>query len=202
MLPRKQDAPVELTKRLSTLVGESATSRLVTHYRGSTRFYHNLEHLKQGVRDYYNLIAAPLTNVNFLAWAYHDVVYDPRASDNEQQSAAYFMQDARGAGIGYDVCDEVASLIMATTHAGSTISIVNDMDLTILGKSKEAYQAYAQAIRQEYSFVPDDAFREGRKRILQSLLNRPWIYNNGNFREEFELPARYNMEDEIKTLST
>jgi predicted metal-dependent HD superfamily phosphohydrolase len=191
---------VELNNRLVSLVGEVAASRLLTHYASSSRRYHNLEHLHQGLRDCERLLSAPLTDVSFLAWAYHDVVYDPRASDNEQQSARYFMQDARDAGISYDQIEVGVDLILGTTHAGSTISIVNDMDLAVLGKSAPVYQAYARAIREEYGFVPEEAFREGRKRILQALLARPWLYNNGAFREEFELPARYNMEDEIRTL--
>ncbi len=73
---------------------------------------------------------------------------------------------------------EVARLVRLTvTHDpdggdlnGETLC---DADLAVLASDPAAYAAYAAAVREEYGFVPDDAFREGRAAVLRHLLDLP-----------------------------
>src|SRR5438105_15026827 len=60
------------------------------HYAGPGRFYHTLEHV-QNVLEIVETLASSARNPNAIklaAWL-HDVVYDSRASDNEERSAKY-----------------------------------------------------------------------------------------------------------------
>jgi len=97
-----------------------------------------------------------------LAIWFHDIVYDPRAKDNEERSAdeaAVFLQ-------GTEFVDSVRILILATEHneeSGSRDArLLCDIDLSILGSERELYQTYSKAIREEYAWVSDEEYRAGR----------------------------------------
>ena len=80
-----------------------------------------------------------------------------------------------------DITAEVARLVRLTvTHdpaAGDTNGeVLCDADLAILAAAPEEYAAYAAAVREEYGFVPDDAFRDGRAAVLRQLLGLPRLF--------------------------
>lgn len=177
---------------------------LMYRYNEPHRFYHNLNHLELGLIDWVQVVGLEDENFpfeDFMAWAYHDVIYDPMSNTNEADSASYFMVDSKNLGIDLQIADSIANKILDTTHAGSTQTLITDIDLAILGKDDKTYAAYAKAIRQEYPKLDDATFNEGRTIVLKKLLNRPWIYNVGKFREKFEAHARTNMRCEIALFS-
>ncbi len=61
--------------------------------------------------------------------------------------------------------------------------------------------AYALAIRQEYSVVPDTLYRLGRRRVLEGFLARAQIYRTERLRALWEAPARANLSGEIAALT-
>ena len=103
----------------------------------------------------------------------------------------------------------VAALIMKTkTHdAGddADAQVLLDADLAILGASEPAYLDYAKKIRQEYAWVPEPEYRQGRRRVLESFLSRPaearanaaalhhsWLFRSGATR-----CRRWNCDNEL-----
>jgi predicted metal-dependent HD superfamily phosphohydrolase len=68
-----------------------------------------------------------------------------------------------------------------------------DIDLSILGYPVEAFDAYERDIRAEYAWVPEEAFRHGRRRILEGLLRRDPLFQTETFRRRFESSARANL---------
>jgi predicted metal-dependent HD superfamily phosphohydrolase len=171
------------------------------HYTAPGRFYHTLDHV-QSVLVIVESLGAHTRNfsaVMLAAWL-HDVIYDSRSSDNEERSADYterlcqklVIRDGR----------LVASLILRTkTHdAGddTDAQVLLDADLAILGSSEEAYANYAQKIRQEYAWVPEADYRTGRRRVLQSFLAGPKIYQLLSHLEDV---ARRNIVAEIARLA-
>jgi predicted metal-dependent HD superfamily phosphohydrolase len=98
----------------------------------------------------------------------------------------------------------IRSLIMATCHNAPDLAddaaLIADIDLAILAADPMPYRAYAAAIRAEYSFVPEIAFRPGRAAILQGLLNRPRLYFNPAAHARFDAAARKNLAAEIAAL--
>ena len=63
-----------------------------------------------------------------------------------------------------------------------------------------SYQTYALAIRQEYHWVSDDAYRTGRSRVLQQFLGRGRLYH-GRELHAYETRARQNLTTKLATLA-
>lgn len=171
------------------------------HYVGSARFYHTLDHVQNVLQTVESLGSSTrnLNAVKLAGWV-HDVIYDSRASDNEERSADYAERLCEQLSIPEGRL--VASLIRKTkTHeAGNDADaqVLIDADLAILGASEPAYRIYAEQIRQEYAWVPEPAYRTGRRRFLQDFLDKPRIYH---FLNHLEAAARRNIADEIAQLA-
>ena len=73
--------------------------------------------------------------------------------------------------------------------------------LAILASGPQRYAAYAAAVRAEYDFVPDAAFREGRAAVLRQLLDLPRLFHTPHGEREWESAARQNMSLELELLS-
>ena len=170
------------------------------HYGELGRFYHTLDHVQnvlqtvEGVGSY----ARNLNAVKLATWL-HDVIYDSRASDNEEQSAAYAERLCEQLSIPEGT--RVAFLIRKTkTHdadGDADAQVLIDADLAILGASESDYWIYAEQIRREYSWVPEREYWSGRRRVLQSFLEKLRIFHLLCHLEE---PARCNVTAEIDRL--
>ncbi len=168
------------------------------HYAGPGRFYHTLDHV-QSVLEAVESLGSYARNPNAvkLATWLHDVIYDSRASDNEERSADY--ADRLCEQLSIPEGRLVASLIRKTkTHdAGDDApdaQVLLDADLAILGANAPAYRAYSEKIRQEYAWVPEADYRLGRRRVLETFLSRPKIFH---FLSGLEDSARRNIAGEI-----
>jgi predicted metal-dependent HD superfamily phosphohydrolase len=96
-------------------------------------------------------------------------------------------------------------MILATANhldveAEGDLATFLDCDLLILGATPEEYDRYRRAIRAEYHAVPDDAYCFGRRMVLERFLAAPRIYRNPRIFEQYEEPARRNLEWEISEL--
>ena len=141
--------------------------------------------------------------VELALWC-HDVIYDPHAADNEAQSAAWTARILRQATVADDVVARVTALILATQHHtlpdDPDAALVVDIDLSILGQPVVEFDRYEAAIRQEYHWVPETAYREARLRVLESFLTRPSIYQTATFRERYDALAQVNLARSIRHL--
>lgn len=189
------------------ITAEAAFTDLCRRYSEPERAYHTLAHIACVLADLERaastLTAADFNAVRLAAW-FHDVVYDPRANDNEEQSAAYAREALASFGLPTDVIDRVGALILATkTHQAQNgdgaCQLLLDADLAIFGTDEAKYRAYTEAIRQEYAWVSDAQYREGRCRVLETFLLRPRIYLTPPF-EHLEEPARANLRHEMERL--
>jgi predicted metal-dependent HD superfamily phosphohydrolase len=70
----------------------------------------------------------------------------------------------------------------------------------ILGAGDERFDEYDAAIREEYSFVPIDTYRERRAEILKSFLARPRIYLTDDYHSRLDRLARANLQRAIDRL--
>lgn len=170
-------------------------------YAGPGRFYHTLDHVLAVLGTVEDLAANAknLDAVKLAAWL-HDVIYDSKASDNEERSAEYAVRLCQEISIPEG--QRVATLIRRTkTHdAGGDVDaqVLLDADLAILGASECDYRAYAENIRRECAWVPDEDYRAGRRKLLEMFLARPTIFH---FLGQHEEPARRNMDAEIDRLA-
>ncbi|MFC8867765.1 hypothetical protein ACFUAC_08935 [Streptomyces sp. NPDC057148] len=180
---------------------------LLARWQGPQRRYHTLAHLT-AVLDHIDVLeeyADDPAVVRLAAW-FHDAVYLPERSENEERSARLAERALPEAGVPADRTAEVARLVRLTvTHAPAGDDhdgqVLCDADLAILASPPSAYAAYTAAVRQEYRFVPDDAFREGRAAVLRQLLDLPTLFHTPHGRREWEATARYNLTGELEMLS-
>jgi len=138
--------------------------------------------------------------VEFAIW-FHDLVYDIHAADNEERSAMAAERFLSATESGSVVGD----LIRATKHdipSGTPdAALLCDIDLSILGRSPGEYDAYARAIRQEYSWVPLAEYVKGRTRVLEAFLCRPSIFVLEELEECYGAQGRANLLREIGCLA-
>jgi predicted metal-dependent HD superfamily phosphohydrolase len=187
------------------LLGE-ALADLSARYGEASRSYHNLTHLSEVLTTVDGLAAGlrDATAVRLAAW-FHDAVYDSRANDNEDRSATLAEVVLGNFGLPQPLVTNVARLVRLTkTHVtdpgDSDGHALLDADLAILGAAEGRYDEYACAIRREYAWVTDEAYREGRGRVLAGFLNRPRLYLTDALSRSHEQQARRNMQRELTLL--
>ncbi|MET9292015.1 hypothetical protein [Streptomyces sp. NPDC003077] len=181
---------------------------LIGRWSEPQRRYHTLDHLV-AVLDRVDELAAYADDpaaVRLAAW-FHDAVYRPDRSENEERSASLAERALPELGIGAARTAEVARLVRLTTthdpgpgdHNGEVLC---DADLAVLAGAPEAYAAYAAAVREEYAFVPEDAFRTGRAGVLRQLLALPRLFRTPEGHDRWEQVARRNVRTELELLTT
>ena len=144
-----------------------------------------------------------------LAVLFHDAVYDPQSTDNEARSAELMMSELDGL-VPQAALEKAKILILATVGHQlprtadnllvSDCAFFLDMDLSVLGTQTAVFDAYEQAIRKEYSFVPAEDYRKGRSAILRSFLERDQLYFTRYFHDRLEQQARSNLSRSIERL--
>ncbi|MGQ4381992.1 HD domain-containing protein [Streptomyces sp. SAS_270] len=184
---------------------------LLRRWSEPQRRYHTVEHLV-AVLDRIDVLievekehAEDPEAVRLAAW-FHDAVYLPERSTNEERSARLAERALPEAGLSPARTAEVARLVRLTvTHApepgDSNGAVLCDADLAILAAPATAYAAYTAAVREEYGFVPDEAFRSGRAAVLSQLLNLPRLFTTPYGAREWEPLARENLRTELARLT-
>ncbi|WP_327355269.1 HD domain-containing protein [Streptomyces sp. NBC_01304] len=181
-------------------------ANLLARWAEPQRKYHTTAHLI-AVLDHVDVLAehaADADLVRLAAW-FHDAVYAPDRSENEERSARLAERALPEADLGPEGTAEVARLVRLTlTHDpapdDANGQVLCDADLAILAADPEAYAAYTAAVREEYAFVPAEAFRSGRADILAQLLALPRLFHTPHGRAHWEEPARRNIATELELL--
>lgn len=206
------------------IASQAVWLEIVAAYSSANRYYHNLTHIQQ-ILIVINRLKSLATNHEAIALAawFHDIVYNPKAQDNEQRSAEFAAAALTQMGLPLPTINIVKQLILLTqTHQTSNLDseftpnvnrksqianpqlidrqILLDADLSILGSNPQEYENYARAIRQEYSWLDDAAYRAGRKQVLINFLTREKIFSTLPIQASLENIARQNIQTEIKSL--
>jgi len=179
---------------------------IVQEYSGANRAYHNLSHVKALIALYDEFKTGHGCDaVSFAIW-YHDLIYDTRRQDNEENSAALACKTLGNLGVAADTIAEVEKMVKATKHhdaehLSADGKLFLDLDVSILGAPAALYREYSHAIRQEYHWVPLPVYRDGRSKILNDFLQRRRIFLTGQMNTKFENQARSNLQVELKELA-
>jgi predicted metal-dependent HD superfamily phosphohydrolase len=180
---------------------------LLDRFEEPHRAYHNSLHvlaLLQHAADAAELVSDP--HKMALAIWFHDAIYDPKAQDNEAQSAALARTNLMHLGEKDPFVADIEAMILATVkhqlpeNAAADLKLFLDFDLSILGSTPETYATYAAAIRAEYAFVPDEVYQPGRRAVLENFLKRPELYFTDHGKQKWEKVARENLAGEIARL--
>jgi predicted metal-dependent HD superfamily phosphohydrolase len=196
------------------------TMCLLAQYTEPHRKFHTMQHLGNllGYLQWFEHDQEQhkdsLYDRDVLLWsiAFHDWFYVPGAKDNESRSA--------DAAISYlvprDILDSdqlmmVRKIILATVahhyepdvHKNKlafNTGLMMDCDLAGIG---ESWENYSRASKQVYDeFVPvvgHEAFQEGRRVWIKSMLSSEHLFSHPCFRERFEEQARRNLQRDLAT---
>ncbi|MDP2293187.1 MAG: hypothetical protein Q8M22_18545 [Actinomycetota bacterium] len=187
-------------------------------HREPLRRYHTATHVMWVLRHIARLAAAephaaarddshPVLDLPAiqLAALYHDIVYDPRATDNEARSAVLAERAAAELGWTPARTQLVGRLVLATAGHRATDTneaVLVDADLAILGAAPAEYQAYVHGVRSEYAHVAEPQWRTGRAAVLRGFVALPHLFNTVTMRTEREPRARANIAAELAALAT
>ena len=177
---------------------------LVARYGEPHRAYHDLTHVRACLDclDRFIALTARPAEAELALW-FHDVVYDPRAKDNEARSGELARQRLIALGVEPAVVDRIARHVEATASheaENADAALVVDVDLSILGADEATYDRFEAAIRVEYAFVPEADFRAGRRAVLERFAARKPIFQTPALRTAFEARARANLARAIEAL--
>jgi predicted metal-dependent HD superfamily phosphohydrolase len=194
MLP-EVTAEDELERRLAAVAAR---------YDEPHRRYHGPQHLVAVLADIDRLLGSVVVDdptAVRLAALFHDAIYDPRSSLNEERSAELARTELEGL-VDPSTVDAVCRLVLATAaHAPSADdeAVLLDADLAVLAADTATYDAYAAGVRAEYAHVDDLTWRIGRGAVLRSFLDRPRIFTTPASAGR-ERVARANLERELRSL--
>lgn len=193
------------------LLDATLKAELAALYRAPDRHYHGLSHIEALLSlaaEYRPALADPEA-VEAAIW-FHDAVYDSRAKDNEALSAALARERLAGRTDTARLARVTAMIEATATHevpafddplAVRDAALFLDMDLSILGAASDVFDAYEHAVRREYGWVEEPAWKAGRGAVLNNFLARPHIFHTPEFRQRFEATARENMARSMERLA-
>jgi len=186
----------------------AAGHRILAYYAEPQRRYHTVEHLAEVLvmlGDLVDLATDPVA-VELAAW-FHDAVYDVAAGPgvNEAASAELAAVVLGPLRVAPPVLDATRRLIMTTAEhrpgpEDIDAGVLTDADLWILGAPRDRYRRYVEAVRQEYGWLDDAAWRAGRSAVVIGYLDRPRIYLTDRAHIAFDASARRNLASELAAL--
>jgi len=198
-----------LKKRFKTLcknytdnekIIELLWEKIEIKYTNPNRYYHSLEHLEY---IYKELEEIELNHILEFSIFYHDIIYDVKNRDNEEQSAKIATIELSKLNVPENIKREVSQLILETkTHQANSEQnrLFLDADLAILGDNYVEYRNYICNIRKEYTIYNDEIYNSGRMKVLEKFLEKEKIYQSEYFYEKYEKKAKYNLSKEYKEI--
>lgn len=162
-------------KTLLKHVSEESIKELEKQWKQNTRFYHNISHLEQIIKDIEsNIWFVGLSLVEkhtlLLGAFFHDAIYDPKKTDNEDQSIKFFKKAYTGKDAM--MVEKVTELIEVSKHRkrplGRLTNIFWEADNAGFKKGFDVLWKNDKLIQKEYKYLPKEKFKEGRIKFLES----------------------------------
>ncbi|RAG83258.1 hypothetical protein DN069_22965 [Streptacidiphilus pinicola] len=205
--PLAENLLARWTALFATPEAEPYGEQLLRRWSEPQRKYHTVRHLAATLQVIDRLAghADDADLVRLAAW-FHDAVYAPDRSENEERSARLAEKVLPELGVADEAIAEVARLVRLTAEhdpaAGDRNGeVLCDADLAVLGAPPHVYAGYAAAVRAEYAFVPEEDFRKGRAAILEQLLTKkPSLYRTHPAQTTFGPRAEVNLRSELAQL--
>lgn len=212
-----------LTFQNLKISGETSSkwfSILRDYYMQSWRKYHTLNHIYWFINKCEELFKEgkikDRINVTLAIW-FHDVIYVPSRSDNEDRSCVKFKEfcdDIERALVLENTfnCidpDKICYYIMCTKHhfdekiyTDSDLNYLLDLDLYTFSLETNAYLETNKGIKFEYTHhLTEEEFKTGRTNFLQKVLGKTNIFRSEEFINKYEAKARENINKEIEILN-
>lgn len=190
-------------------------TNLITLWSTPDRAFHNLRHLIDLLTRVDELSEETRNPdlVRLAAW-YHGAIFSVSADqamhrnggEDEAASAALAYEELTAAGVSEKNADRVSELIMnLRRHDLPTSDIdaaaLSDADLGCLAIEPQRYREYSRLIYSEYAHLPLLTYLRTRTTIVRKLLARDRLFASP-LGQHWELPARENLEAELRRLSS
>lgn len=156
----------EISHRLNQL---QFNADVVTLYNEPHRFYHTLEHIQE-VLKHLNNAGLLKHDELFLTAVFHDIVYHPRSRTNEEDSAEFFLQQAKTSGLSAEQKEHIKQLILDTKTHKPTVKLSEEFiaaDLSIFNASFDKLINYEKQIFKEYQSVDFLEYKPKRIEVLK-----------------------------------
>ncbi len=190
----------------------SVFEQMCSMYAEPVRKYHTLDHIQDCFEQLFT--HAPMIedrytkDVLVISFWGHDIVYDPRATNNEEMSAVWMAHMLGCAGVDNSfvetVCKEYILPSKHLAHPEIKLSFETklflDIDLSILGRAPEVFDRYERQIREEYSHVSEAEYILARSNVLCTFLERKPLFFTEPFQECYEAQAKTNLQRSLETL--
>lgn len=154
-----------LTKIIHRLTNLGIPVSLLTNYSEPHRFYHNLDHISSMCEEANR--RGVLTDELLLSIFFHDIIYDPKATDNEEKSAELYRDIS-----GHSFNSTIFQAILDTkTHKATSELSANlcDLDLQVLYGGFMDFMDFENKIFKEYQWVDLTIYKKERIKILANL---------------------------------
>lgn len=174
---------MELSHQLELL--PSITQRwwriLTNYFEEESRHYHTFQHISELV-ELTEIHRHMIQNIPavMLAIFFHDIVYNPKSSFNEDDSNDIFLQFvvecnscnvSKHSNLVFSMIDMTKRHVMSDDEYNFDMKFFRDIDMAILGSDKVRYAEYAAQVRQEYMFVDFKTYCLKRSEFLESCLS-------------------------------
>lgn len=172
-------------------------------YSQPHRKYHNLTHIARIMSQFVQLgiDIQQATIAQQYAILLHDVVYDPKSTTNEEDSAVectnLILVKTQA---DKNILLECQQIILSTKdHISKSKSdrLVIDLDLHFLGLPWQRFIVDSARIREEYSHLSDDEWKAGRICFCEEMLERAEadrLFYGDIFKERFNTQAIKNFK--------
>jgi predicted metal-dependent HD superfamily phosphohydrolase len=172
---------------------------LAARYGEPGRVYHTLQHIAEGLGHLKAVKVMPPELP--IAWWFHDAIYDPKRSDNEEKSAAWAVAVLGKTALAAKVNAAILATKAGAYAADPAARLIVDIDIAILAAPEPRYSEAAAQIRQEYAYLNEADYRGFRLKVLRGFSGRAFIYQSPEFRT-LETRARKNLERELNAMMT
>ena len=142
---------------------------IVNRYSEPQRFYHTLDHIIDVLNELRNSDLLKHDEL-FLAAIFHDIVYNPQSNTNEEDSAAFFLNEAKSSQLTTEQKEHIKQLILDTKHHKPTVKFSEEFikaDLAILNTSFDKLIKYEKQIFKEFQFVDYKEYKIKRIEVLK-----------------------------------
>ena len=156
----------EISNRLIQL---NFDKELINRYSESHRFYHTLDHIIDVLNELRNSDLLKHDEL-FLAAIFHDIVYNPQSNTNEEDSATFFLNEAKSSQLTTEQKEHIKQLILDTKHHKPTVKFSEEFikaDLAILNSSFDKLIKYEKQIFKEFQFVDYKDYKIKRIEVLK-----------------------------------
>jgi len=182
-------------------------NEIIEKYTKKWKYYHNINHIYSFIELYnkYNNLIESNKYEFLISIFFHDIIYIPSRNDNEKESIKVFNKFNDEIKSNNLNKDKVIEYIKETENHllekdyQNDINLFLDMDMYIIADKN--WEDYENKIRNEYSFINYDIYKNRRKEFLLGLQKKKKIFRTEIFYNEYEKNARENINNILKQLN-